>query len=146
MSSNNYRPVSLTSVLCKIFEKIIKNKLSNHLIEQNLLSPHQFGFIPGRNTNTQLLVSIKEWQKNLDESIPTDVVYLDFRKAFDTVPHKKLLYKLSKYGIKGSLLTWIKDFLSNRTQYVKIISLKSALYQVEYLRAVSWAPCYLFSI
>ena len=122
---SNYRPVSLTSVVCKIFEKIIKNKLSNHLIEQNLLSPHQFGFIPGRNTNTQQLVSIKEWQKNLDDSIPTDVVYLDFRKAFDTVPHKKLLYKLSKYGIKGSLLTWIKDFLFNRTQYVKINNSKS---------------------
>ena len=116
----NYRPVSLTSVVCKIFEKVIKNKLSNHLIEQKLLSPHQFGFIPGRNTNTQLLVSIKEWQRNLDDSIPTDVVDLGFREAFDTVPHKRLLYKLSKYGIKGNLLSWIKDFLSNRTQYVKI--------------------------
>ena len=117
--------MSLTSVVCKIFEKVIKNKLSNHLIEQKLLSPHQFGFIPGRNTNTQLLVSIKEWQRNLDNSIPTDVVYLDFRKAFDTVPHKRLLYKLSKHGIKGNLLSWIKDFLSNRTQYVKINNSKS---------------------
>ena len=117
---SNYRPVSLTSVVCKVFEKVIKNKLCDHLIDKNLLSPHQFGFIPGRNTSTQLLVTIKEWQKNLDDSIPTDVAYLDFRKAFDAVPHKRLLFKLSKYGIRGKLLDWIKDFLHQRTQYVKI--------------------------
>ena len=124
---SNYRPVSLTSVTCKLFEKVIKNKLCEHLISNNLLSPHQFGFIPGRSTDTQLLVTIKEWQKSLDNAIPTDVAYLDFRKAFDAVPHKRLLYKLSQYGIKGDLLLWIKSFLSNRSQYVKINNAKSVV-------------------
>ena len=122
---SNYRPVSLTSVTCKVFEKIIKKSLCNHLLDNNLLSPHQFGFIPGRNTNSQLLVTIKEWQKSLDHSTPTDVAYLDFRKAFDAVPHKRLLFKLEKYGIKGNLLHWIENFLSERTQYVKINNAKS---------------------
>ena len=122
---SNYRPVSLTSITCKIFEKVIKKSLCNHLINNNLLSPHQFGFIPGRNTNSQLLVTIKEWQKSLDHSVPTDVAYLDFRKAFDAVPHNRLLLKLNKYGIKGNLLLWIENFLSGRTQYVKINNAKS---------------------
>ena len=122
---SNYRPVSLTSVTCKIFEKIVKKALCNHLMSNNLLSPHQYGFIPGRCTDTQLLVTIKEWQKSLDNSIPTDVAYLDFRKAFDAVPHKRLLFKLSKYGIKGKLLAWVENFLSERKQYVKINNAKS---------------------
>ena len=58
--------------------------------------------------------------------MPTDVAYLDFRKAFDAVPHKRLLFKLSKYGIKGELLSWIKDFLSERSQFVKINNAKSS--------------------
>ena len=122
---SNYRPVSLTSVTCKVFEKIVKKCLCNHLLENNLLSPHQFGFITGRCTTTQLLVSIKEWQKSLDNSVPTDVAYLDFRKAFDAVPHNRLIFKLSKYGIKGELLSWIKDFLYERAKYVKINNAKS---------------------
>ena len=122
---SNYRPVSLTSVTCKVFEKIIKSSLCDHLINNNLLSPHQFGFIPGRCTHTQLLVTIKEWQKSLDNSLPTDVAYLDFKKAFDAVPHVRLLYKLSKYGVRGDILAWIKNFLHERSQYVKINNSKS---------------------
>ena len=124
---SNYRPVSLTSVICKVFEQIIKKGLCDHLISNNLLSQHQFGFIPGRCTTTQLLVTIKQWQKSIDNGIPTDVAYLDFRKAFDAVPHKRLLYKLSKYGIRGKILTWIENFLENRSQYVKINNSKSAV-------------------
>ena len=122
---SNYRPVSLTSVTCKIFEKIVKKTLCNHLLQNNLLSPHQYGFIPGRCTDTQLLATIKEWQKSLDNSIPTDVAYLDFRKAFDAVPHKRLLFKLNNYGVKGELLAWVENFLSERKQYVKINNSKS---------------------
>ena len=88
--ASNYRPVSLTSVIGKVFEKIVKNKLCNHLTENKLLSKHQFGFIPGRSTNTQLLITIKEWLKNVDKGLPNDVAYMDFKKAFDAVPHESL--------------------------------------------------------
>ena len=123
---SNYRPVSLTSTVCKIMEKVVKSKLCNHIIDQNILSPHQFGFIPGRSTGSQLLITTQEWQKNLDEGIPTDVAYMDFKKAFDAVPHTRLLGKLDSYGIKGKLLMWIKNFLSDRTQHVKINGAKSS--------------------
>ena len=122
---SNYRPVSLTSVVCKVFEKIIKASLYNHLTSNNLLSPHQFGFISGRCTNTQLLVTIQQWQKYLDNDLPTDIAYMDFRKAFDAVPHERLLFKLSRYGINGNLLNWIRSFLTSRSQYVKINNAKS---------------------
>ena len=117
---SNYRPISLTSVVCKVFEKIIKNQLCQYLTSNNLLSCHQFGFLPGRNTTTQLLVTIKDWMENLDEGKATDVAYMDFRKAFDAVPHHRLIYKVEKYGVKGPILQWIKSFLTGRTQYVKI--------------------------
>ena len=123
---SNYRPISLTSVVSKVFEKVVKNRLCSHLIDHNLLSKHQFGFVPGRNTKTQLLVTVKEWIRNLDEGTATDIAFMDFRKAFDAVPHQKLLYKLQKYGIKGPLLQWIECFLSNRSQYVKINNSRSA--------------------
>ena len=123
---SNYRPIiSLTSVVCKVFEKVVKNHLCSHLISNNLLSTHQFGFIPGRNTTSQLLVTVKEWMKSLDEGKATDVAYMDFRKAFDAVPHQRLLYKIEKYGIKGPLLNWIQNFLSGRSQYVQINNARS---------------------
>lgn len=75
---------------------------------------------------SQLLITIKEWMGNLDKSIPTDSIYLDFSKAFDTVPHQRLLVKLEGYGITGNVLNWILDFLSNRTQQVAVNGGKSA--------------------
>ena len=116
----NYRPVSLTCIVCKIFETFIKNSLTNHLIVNNILSDVQFGFVSGRNTITQLLVTINEWMSELDNDTPVDAAYLDFRKAFDTVPHQRLIKKLHTYGIRGSILNWITSFLTDRTQFVKI--------------------------
>ena len=116
----NYRPVSLTSILCKIMEGFIRKALYTHLIDNNLLSPHQFGFCKGRSCLTQLLIIINDWMSSLDNGVPVDAAYLDFKKAFDSVPHKRLLCKLKGYGIEGSLISWIEDFLSDRTQYVSI--------------------------
>ena len=118
--AGNYRPVSLTSVVCKIFEGFIRDELYNHIIRSNLLCQDQYGFTKGRSCTTQLLVTIHEWMTELDKDNPVDAIYLDLRKAFDTVPHKRLLHKLEGYGIKGHLLNWIHDFLSNRTQYVSV--------------------------
>ena len=127
---DNYRPVSLTSVVCKILESFIRNALYDHLLSNNLLSPHQYGFCKGRSTVTQLLATINDWMVSLDSKTPVDAVYLDFSKAFDSVPHKRLLYKLHNYGIRGKLLEWIEDFLTDRTQYVSVNNKNSNLIKV----------------
>ena len=85
-----------------------------------MLSNNQFGFFLGRSCVSQLLVTINDWFKSLDNKIPVDAAYLDFRKAFDSVPHKRLLTKLHGYGIRGNILKWIESFLSNRTQFVNV--------------------------
>ena len=124
-SPGNYRPVSLTSILCKILEGFIRTALYDHLVSNNLLSVDQFGFCKGRSCLTQLLVTLDEWMSCLDENVPVDAAYLDFKKAFDSVPHKRLICKLKGYGIDGKLLSWIENFLSDRTQYVTINGISS---------------------
>ena len=114
--ASNYRPISLTSVICKLLEKFVRDKLLDHLIQNNLICDEQFGFIPGRSCSLQLLDIMEFWTKSIDEKIPVDVIYTDFAKAFDTVSHRELLYKLQNLGITGKLLKWIQNFLSNRKQ------------------------------
>ena len=116
----NYRPVSLTCIICKIFENIIRDHIIKHMKENNLFSPKQFGFIEGRSTTLQLLHVLDIWTEILDQGGTLDVVYCDFMKAFDKVPHQRLLLKLEKYGINGNILGWIRSFLSDRTQCVTI--------------------------
>ena len=120
ISPGNYRPVSLTSVVGKIMESLIRDQLVEHMMTNNLFCDAQHGFVPGRSCMTQLLISLERWTELLDGGDPVDVIYLDFRKAFDTVPHRRLLKKLEAYGIKGRLLTWIKNFLSGRRQRVVV--------------------------
>jgi retron-type reverse transcriptase len=122
----SYRPISLACMPCRVMEKLIHLKLSSFLSSNNIISKAQHGFQSGKSTETQLLASLNIWTKGLNEKIKgelgfnVDVVYLDFKKAFDSVSHVKLLSVLEKMGISGQLLLWIKDFLSNRTQSVKI--------------------------
>ena len=119
-SPGNYRPVSLTSIICKVFESFIRDALCEHITNNNLLSVDQFGFCRGRSCVSQLLVTVEEWFSSLDKSIPVDAAYLDFRKAFDSVPHKRLVSKLYGYGVRGPVLDWVTDFLTNRSQYVNV--------------------------
>ena len=116
----NYRPVSLTCIICKILEGIIRDHITAHMKINNLFSDKQFGFIEGRSTTLQLLYVLDIWTEILDEGGSLDAIYCDFMKAFDKVPHKRLIYKVSKYGIKGNILGWIESFLSNRTQLVVV--------------------------
>ena len=120
LDPSNYRPVSLTPIVCKIFETFIRDKMYDHLLINKLLSNHQYGFCKGRSCTTQLINTMQEWNSHLDNNVPVDAIYLDFRKAFDTVSHQRLLKKLYCYGIRGNLLNWVKDFLLNRYQYVTI--------------------------
>ena len=101
-------------------ESIIRDFVVKHLRENDLFSNKQFGFIGGRSTTLQLLHVLEIWCDILDQGGNIDVLYCDFMKAFDKVPHKRLVYKVSKYGIKGNVLGWIESFPSNRTQCVCI--------------------------
>ena len=116
----NYRPVSLTSIVCKVQESILRDAVIEHLEQQKILSPCQFGFISGRSTTLQLLKVMEDWTRALDAGYNVDCIYTDFQKAFDKVPHRRLLAKLWNYGVKGNVHNWIRDFLSDRKQTVKV--------------------------
>ena len=118
--ASNYRPVSLTPILCKVMESFIRDAIHDHMISNALYSDKQFGFINARSTTLQMLHVLDIWTKILDQGGTLDVVYCDFMKAFDKVPHERLLHKIQQYGITGNILGWIKSFLANRTQQVCI--------------------------
>ena len=122
----NYRPVSLTSVACKVLESIVRDKIFDHLTSSHLLHDSQHGFRPLRSCDTQLLVTIDHWSRAIDAGEPVDAIYLDFRKAFDSVPHRRLLSKLQACGISGKLLQWIQAFLCDRRQRVVVEGHKSS--------------------
>ena len=116
----NYRPVSLTSVCCKMMESIIRDAITEHLDLNKLINASQHGFSKGRSCATNLLEFLDKVTKVVDEGKPLDVIFLDFAKAFDKVPIKRLLKNLYAHGIRGKLLKWIADWLTNRTQRVAL--------------------------
>ena len=118
--AENYRPISLTSIICKILESIIKKQIVKHLIDEKLFANEQHGFIKGRSVTTQLLKFLDICTQIYAAGGVVDVIYLDFAKAFDTVPHRRLLAKLEAYGIHGKVLNWIKEFLKDRKQRVRV--------------------------
>lgn len=95
----NYRPISITSVLARIFEKTVKKNITEHLKEQDIISENQFGFLEGRSVETAMLTALNDWTSALEDKVRTDVVYFDFMKAFDKVPIPKLLLKMNMLGI-----------------------------------------------
>ena len=117
---SNYRPVSLTSQVCKVLESIVRKQILGHLAENNILRDEQHGFREGRSCLTNLLETIEQWTEIIDDGDGIDVAYLDFRKAFDLVSHKHLIYKMSKYGITNQVLNWVASFLHQRTQRVVV--------------------------
>ena len=114
----NYRPVSLTCVCCKVLEHIICKHMLNHLEEHEVLTNLQHGFRSGFSCETQLLITSHDIIQDFDKKKQTDLVILDFSKAFDTVPHDRLLAKLAHIGINGKINAWIKSFLTCRSQKV----------------------------
>ena len=118
--AENYRPISLTSIICKLMESFVKEAIINHMMDNNLLSMKQYGFVHGRSTTTQLLNYLDMCIETVVNKGVVDTIYLDFSKAFDTVPHRRLIGKLVSHGITGNILSWIKAFLSNRSQIVKV--------------------------
>ena len=118
--ASNYRPVSLTVVVCKILKHIIHSHVMDHLEQFNILTDQQHGFRAKRSTETQLILTNHDIAKELNAKNEVDVAILDFSKAFDKVPHRRLIHKLNYYGITGSLQNWFQSFLTDRTQRVLV--------------------------
>ena len=118
----NYRPISLTSIICRLLERIVIEHIINHLTTNLIYDKKQHGFTKKRSTVTNLLEALNVWSEAVSHNIPVDVIYLDLEKAFDKVPHRRLIKQLKRYGIEGSLLAWIENFLSNRKQSVRVRS------------------------
>ncbi len=126
----NYRPISLTSVFCKLMERIIVDNLLAYLLANNLINKHQHGFLSGKSTETNLLESINDWTISIENKNSQTVAYIDFARAFDSVCHSKLLVKLESYGIKGSVLNCIADFLSHRSHCTRVGQTKSDILNI----------------
>ena len=123
----NYRPISLTCILCKVMESIIRDAMIKFLISNNLICSSQHGFLPGRSTLTNLLEYLETLTRLVDEGHAVDVLYLDFRKAFDVVPKERLLAKMDSMGVRGNVLGWVREWLSGRTQKVVLNGKESEL-------------------
>ena len=116
----HYRPISLTSICCKVMEHIICSNLMRHLDESDILTDFQHSFRRKRSCETQLVLTVDELSRALDQGKQVDCILLDFAKAFDKVSHRSLIAKLSNYGVAGRNLLWIQDFLHSRSQVVVV--------------------------
>ena len=112
-SALNYRPVSLTSILCKVYEKIVRKHILTYV--EKSISKSQHGFVNKRSCLSNLLETVDAVLDILETGDPVDILYLDFCKAFDTVPHYRLLTKIESMGITGNTLNIVQDFLSGRS-------------------------------
>ena len=111
----NYRPISITCIACKLLEHIFASNMMQHLETNNILYELQHGFRAKRSCESQIISLKHELSQNNDKNIQTDLIIMDFAKAFDKVPHKRLLYKMKYFGISEQIINWIKSFLSNST-------------------------------
>ena len=117
---NNYRPISIIPVVAKVFERIIYNQVYAFLVDKNLLTSSQSGFRSLHSTVTALLEATNCWAYNIDSGNVNSVIFLDLKKAFDTVDHKVLLSKLHAYGIRGAAGNWFESYLSGRIQQCSV--------------------------
>ena len=132
LDPNNYRPISLLSIFSKIYEKVMYIRLYKFLENSNLFCSKQFEFRSKHSTN-HALISISENIKNsIDNGKFGCGIFLDLKKAFDTVNHNILLDKLEYYGIRGNALKWFQSYLENRKQFVSVNRVSSEILDVEY--------------
>ncbi|MFI5406894.1 MAG: RNA-directed DNA polymerase, partial [Nitrososphaerales archaeon] len=117
---SNYRPISLTSIICKLLESIIRDHIMNYFTCNKFFSSRQFGFIKNRSTTIQMMKVMDLWTAQLERGGQIDVIYTDFEKAFDKVPHKRLISKLRSYCVDERLISWIEGFICYRSSQVRI--------------------------
>ena len=139
----NYRPVSLISVACKMMEQLVRNEVMEHMLTNNLLSSLQHVCVHGRSCTTQLLAILDKWTEAIEQGENIDAIYFDFAKAFDTVPHQRLLVKLKGYGTCGKELQCIAAFLHRRRQRVN--GCKSSSSRVAFRKEVYLAQSSLYA-
>ena len=122
------RLISLTCISCKVMEHIVLSSTSKHFSNNDIIRPYQHGFRKGFATVTQLITVLDDWFFSLDNCTRTDVLLLDFAKAFVSVPHQRLLHKFHYYGVRNKTLEWIKSFLLGRSQRVQVNGEKSGIW------------------
>lgn len=122
---SNYRPISVIPVIAKLIERVVYNQLYKYLIDNKLLSQYQSGFRSLHSTVTALLEATDSWAWNIDQGLVNSVVFLDLKKAFDTVDHDILLSKLHFYGIEDVALQWFESYLKNRSQACSVNGFQS---------------------
>ena len=128
---SNYRPISVLPALNKVLERVVYDQLLNFLDKHHIINSYQFGFRKCHSTEQAILETVDTIRKSIDNNEYTCGIFLDFKKAFDTVDHNILLSKLYKYGIRGLGHNWFTDYLTNRQQYVKVGNIKSCPMEIK---------------
>ena len=105
-------------MICRVAEKMIRNAIIDYLETNNTISENQHGFRKGRSCITQLLEYLEDWTSGLDNKKEFDIIYLDFKAAFDKVPHRRLLKKIYALVKRGKIYRWVENFLTNRYQSI----------------------------
>ena len=127
---SNYRPISILPLLSKVFEKIVYKQIYEYLEQKNILFNNQFGFRQKKSTTNAIINQLEYLYNNLDQNNYVFSLFIDFRKAFDSVDHEILLSKLFFYGFRGPVYDWIKSYLTDRKQYSVINSSNSSLLEI----------------
>ena len=112
--SENFRPVRLTSVICKLLQRLIKDHMVDFLVKHILLNSSQHGFLKVRSCLTNMLCFFEEITKCINVGSPANIIYIDFQKASDKVPHQRLLLKVKAHGIGDGITDWIEPWLTDR--------------------------------
>lgn len=129
-SIDNYRPISLTCTSCKLLEHIVNKQLISFMEDKGILSPNQHGFRKGLSTTTQLIECYHEISGYVNNRLQVDAIFIDLSKAFDRVPHRKLIKVLIDYDVPPLIIRWISAYLNNRRQFVDVNGTFSELLEV----------------
>jgi hypothetical protein len=129
------QPTALSRIMCRLMEHIIKDQLLGYILYKNSISKHNMFFIIKHSTYSNLLECIHDWSVTLNDSNYVDVIYINFKRASDSLGHSKLILKQTCYGISGKLLAWISAFLHNRLLSVVVENTNST-----YVEVISGVP------